>query len=236
MTKLAEALKKPDWQKNVDELLEQDNLIEAYSSECELLACWVLEFLKHDEKSPANPFAFQMLSASQHVIALASLGLYTPAAGSMRGLFESALYFLYFRKHPIELATLIRDPDFYVQKSEILIFFSKHIPEYQAKQQHFGLNSAIANWYKSVSSVVHAQIPGSWGGPKDLHSISQVIDSAKNIAAIHTQAVKIINQLFLLVMGADLWGSISPKSRKLFLKGYSVEVKKAIGLDILGSV
>lgn len=235
MKTLFEALEKPDWGSNVRTLLKEKQLIESLDAECKLLALWLLGFIKHDKNCKANAFAFQMVSSSQHAIALASLGLYTPAAGSLRGMLESALYFLYFRSHPIELDTLVRDVDFYLQKSDVLQFFIKHVPDFQTKQACFGLTSEITIWYKNVSSVIHAQIPGSWGGPRDLNSVSQDLDSAKNIAQFHSKATVIINQLFLVVIGSEIWGSLSIDSRKIFLKGISSQTKQVLKLDAIGT-
>lgn len=235
MKTLSQTLENLDWNANVISLLQDIELVNHLDEECRTLALWVTGFIKYNKDSNANAFAFQMLSASQHAIALISLGLYTPAAGSLRGMFESALYFLYFRNHPLELQTLIRDTDYYIQKSEILEFFSKHTPEFISKQQNLGLISKINQWYKDVSSVIHAQIPGSWGGPKDLNTATQNLTIAKNIAKSHTQAVTIINQLFLITVGTEIWGSISVDSRKVFLKGIQPSNKRTLKLDVLGT-
>ncbi len=80
----------------------------------------------------------------------------------MRSLVECALYYAYFRSHPEELATLVRDAKFYVSKKEILSFFAKHAPGFAERQVVLGYSSRLDAWYSQTSSIVHGQIPGTW--------------------------------------------------------------------------
>lgn len=236
MTDIKTAISNPKWNENVQEFLKQESLIDSLDKECQLMARWVLELYKFDPKCTANAFVFQLLSSSQHVIALASLGLFTPAAGSLRGMVESALYFVYFRTHPTELSTLLRDKDFYVQKSDVLQYLNQHIPDYSIKQSALSLNADLNSWYKEVSSVIHAQIPGNWGGPKDLSSTKFNESHVKNVTSMHGKAASLINRLLLCTVAPDIWGQSSPENRKLFLKSLPAATKQILKLDSLGVI
>ena len=236
MTDINIAISNPKWNENVQAFLKQKTLINGLDTECQLMARWVVDLYKFDPKCNANGFIFQLLSSSQHVIALASLGLFTPAAGSLRGMLESALYFVYFRTHPTELNTLFRDKDYYIQKSDILQYLNDHIPDYKIKQAALSLNTELNSWYKEVSSVIHAQIPGNWGGPKDLSSTEFNEIYVKNVTDMHSKAVSLINRLLLCTVAPDIWGQSSPENRKLFLKSLPTTTKQVLKLDSLGVI
>ena len=92
------------------------------------LAVWALQLENADAGNPALSFVREMQIGGQHVTALVALSLYKPAAARIRSVFECALYYTYFRTHPSELQTLIRDPEYFVDKQELIDYHKKHWP------------------------------------------------------------------------------------------------------------
>jgi hypothetical protein len=126
-----------------------------------------------------------MQVSSQYVAVLVALSLYKPAASAMRIMVETALYYTYFRTHHAELATLARDPAFYVEKRDLVEYHKKHTPDFGSLQSRLGVLVRLERWYSTVSAIVHGQIPGAWVEHK-------IVAEIKNIAA--TQEVSLYSR------------------------------------------
>jgi hypothetical protein len=111
LTQLGNALDTVDWKKNVAVLLADAKPAEALTVANLRLAIWSKQFEDADAGNPALCFIREMQVAGQHVAVLIALSLYKPAAGSIRSVLETGLYYSYFRSHPAELETLARGWD-----------------------------------------------------------------------------------------------------------------------------
>src|SRR5688572_17504673 len=131
---LGAALKAVDWASNVDALcLDADlaNRVEACNMR---LAAWARQIETIEKGNPALAFVREMQHGGHNVAACVALGLYKPAASSMRSLVECALYYSFFRHHPAELSSLLVDDRYYVTKRDILDFCKIHVRNFKARQ------------------------------------------------------------------------------------------------------
>src|SRR5258708_22646267 len=160
--RLKKALRAIDWKAHISEFLA-DEEASSRASECNLrIAIWSRQLDRLDEGNPALPFIREMQSAGHFVSALLALALYRPAAAAIRGSLEAALYYTYFRAHPRELATLVRNDKFYVSKGDILEYHKLHSPRFSECQNALNLNDRLTAWYGRLSAILHGQIPGMW--------------------------------------------------------------------------
>ncbi|RLC13374.1 MAG: hypothetical protein DRI57_16355 [Deltaproteobacteria bacterium] len=225
--KLKTALSSVDWNANISEFVKETSLTGTIAN-CNLrLAIWSRQFEETDKGNPALPFIREMQIAGHHTAALTGLALYKPAAAAMRTLLETTLFYTYFRCHPCELATLVRNEDYFVQKSDLLDYHKKHTPEFD----DFGLVGKINKWYRQVSSIVHGQIPGIWTGHESLAQTKHVSELLPVVVDAFQEGEEIVHQLFLCTVGRDLWPGFSTDSKRKLLKGLPGEIKKALGLD-----
>jgi len=151
--KLEKALVAVDWSANVSAFLKDPVQTEAIAKANFRLAVWSKQFEATDRSNPALAFVREMQAAGHHVAALIALGLYKPAAGSMRTAFETALYYTYFRTHKTELTTLLRNSEFFVSKQEVIDFHKLHSRKFTLLQQSFGLISQMNGWYSEMSGL-----------------------------------------------------------------------------------
>jgi len=229
--KLAAALSQIDWQNNVKTFLQDTGPVGAIARANVRLAMWARQFETHDKGNPALSFIREMQVSGHHVAALAALALYKPAAGAMRAMMETALYYSYFRSHPSELATLVREPNFFISKVDVLDYHKQHTPGFKRLQQRMGLVTGITQWYGLVSSVVHGQIPGKWGEHKSLVDIAYTKGILDILATTFTNGEKLVHHLFLCTAGRDLWDAFSPPAKKQLILGIAGELRAALGLD-----
>ena len=174
LEKLSAALNAVDWNKNVTNVLADTVSATTIAERNLRIAVWARQFEIADKGNPALCFVREMQIAGQHVAALIALALYKPAASSMRAMFETALYYSYFRTHPSELATLVRDVGFYVEKRTLLEYHKIHTPRFPELQHKLGLVSRLDHWYSQVSAVIHGQIPGAWVEHKTVAEIAPI--------------------------------------------------------------
>jgi hypothetical protein len=120
--KFKAAISAVDWQKNVDELLADKTSAETLAAANLKLAIWSRQLEGADAGNPALCFVREMQIAGQHVAVLIALALYKPAAGSIRSVLETALYYSYFRTHFSELETLARGMGYYLEKRHVMSF------------------------------------------------------------------------------------------------------------------
>ena len=110
MTKhLAAALNAVDWAANIGAFIDNSADAQAVEDANLRTAVWAKQLEGADHGNPALSFVREMQTAAQGAATLIALGLYKASAASMRSMAEAGLYYTYFRTHPAELATLVRD-------------------------------------------------------------------------------------------------------------------------------
>ncbi|NKX72293.1 hypothetical protein HGE74_09475 [Rhodobacteraceae bacterium R_SAG1] len=232
MTKgaLQSKIESVDWGANISHSFGSTDIEEVMTSTLKLIAVWSMQFEKHDTGNPALTFIREMQVALQQVAALLPMGLYKSAAATIRSAFECGLYYTYFRNHPAELATLIRDEKYYASKSDIIEYHKLHTAGFNSAQAALGLLSSLNKWYASISAITHGQRPGAW----TTHSSIQSIGFDKNVAtdALNTvlELKDINSNLFLCTAGKELWVKFDPEAVAEILKGRSKEEIQKIGL------
>lgn len=225
---LEDILRSVNWNDNVNQFCSTNSNTISLQRGCHLVSVWNYELGFQNNENPALPFLQEMKASLFYAPACFSLGLYKPAASSMRASVENALYYSYFHDHPVELETLIRDDAFYLSKSKIVEYHNTHSQGFKAKQREIGFLSELESWYSKVSAIVHGQIPGIWSSS----SLAQTsVDTLMNDAALKefTRAVLLINYLFLLTTNTETWEGFSSPARQLFLKGMSKKKRDALG-------
>ena len=230
-SKLAQALSAIDWNANVKQFLKDTIAVEKIAAANLRVATWAKQFENIDKGNPALCFIRELQIAGQHVAAASALPLYKSAAGAMREMLESALYYSYFRTHPCELATLIRNPDFYISKAELLDYHKSHTPDFTDLQQQLGLVTRLNKWYKLTSSIIHGQIPGAWTQHKSLADIKYADATLNLVAKTYSEGEELIHHLFLCTVGRLLWDTFSPSAKKVLAAGLHGDVKAALKID-----
>jgi hypothetical protein len=126
--KLDAALGAVDWSGNVTSFLTKTPVKERLAACNMRLAIWSKQLEQVDKDNPALAFIREMQTAGQMIVALMALALYKPAAGSIRSLMETALYYTFFRTHHTELATLFREKNLlYRQEGNNITSFTPSI-------------------------------------------------------------------------------------------------------------
>jgi hypothetical protein len=172
-----------------------------------------------------------MQTAGHQVAILGALALYKSAAAAMRTMLETAMYFSYFRTHPVELATLLREPRFYLTKAEIIDFHKDHTPDFVTLQQRFDLLRRLNIWYGFVSSVIHGQVPGGWMRHRAVAELKHDATILPTVVKTFLDGEAIVHDFLLCTLGRELWSSFSSASKKKLLVGLSLDAKGALGLD-----
>jgi hypothetical protein len=144
---------------------------------------------------------------------------------------ETGLYYTYFRTHPSELITLVRDPQYYIDKKEVLEYHKLHSVEFTALQSQLGLVSRLEKWYAEVSAVVHGQIPGTWAEHQALASTAPISATEKIVLAKFVEGVDVLHRLFLCTTGKHLWDHFSSTAKNELLHGLPGSTKTALKLD-----
>lgn len=232
MTKhLVEALKSVNWSANVEGFVLEQAICIELDAGCRRIAIWSKQLENIDGGNPAISFVRALQIAAHQSVATMSLGIYKAAATSIRGLVENALYYTFFRNHPVELASLVRNRDYYVTKSEILAFHKSHTPGFKVVQDKVGLIGRIEEWYSRVSAIVHGQILGAWVDQKSLGDIKINKVTLQLAAAEFCEAERIVHFLFLATVGREFWDGFSPPAKKTLLSGVAADIREVFGLD-----
>jgi len=232
-SEIKNALSKVDWKANMDKFIEDTSILSTIY-ECHMkLAVWSKELESVDKDNPALSFIREMQVAGYHAVTLISLALYKPAASSMRIILETALFYSYFRTHLCELATLVRDDQWYLQKSDIIEYHTKHTPNFTELESRLNLITRLNKWYRYISSVIHGQIPGVWVRQTELSDVQHIDDLKKNAVKNFNECTEIVNVFFLCTIDRELWHGFSSSSKKKLLKGIKGETKVALGLDMV---
>jgi hypothetical protein len=232
LTKFSTALKAIDWKKNVDLFLADTDSAQKLVATNLRLAIWAKQFEVADQGNPALSFVREMQIAGQHAAVLIALALYRPAAGSIRAMLESALYYTYFRTHPAELETQARANGFYIEKREILDFHKEHTLKYNDLQRALGVNSRLEAWYGRVSSLVHGHIPGAWVEHKAVAEIKPIKSTQDVAIAAFVEGEEIVHRFFLCTAARKLWDSFSTSAKGRLLAGLHGDHKSALELDV----
>lgn len=229
--KLSDALSEIDWEKNVSAMMAASERPNAIIIATLHLAIWAKQLEQTDTGNPALCFIREIQNAAHNTSALIALGMYKPAAASMRSIIEGALYYTYFRNHPVELSTLTREQGFYVEKKEIIAFHKNHTPEFIDNERKLGVVSRLEATYSKTSAVIHGQIPGKWVTYTALSDISYNELVCSEAINTFQEVVEIVRRLFLCTVAQELWHSFSRTAKGKILYGLTGEQKAAIGLD-----
>lgn len=195
------------------------------------LAVWSKQFEMIDSGNPAICFVREMQTAGHLAVSATALACYKLAASGMRTMVETALYFTYFRTHPVELATLLRDDKYHVTKQEILEYHSAHTAGFDTIQKKYPLGSVLNPWYSRMSAVIHGQIPGAWHTQSGIGDIKKNNDLLLTVTEEFEQCVELIDRIFFSTAGRELWQSFSTTAKKHLLHGMPGEMKVAFSLD-----
>lgn len=228
---LKDALSVVDWNKNRDAFLSCPDYVNSLHNSQLIIGMWSREIESFDKGNVALPFVREMQHGAHNVAICLALALYKPAAAAMRSMLECALYYAYFRVHPAELKSLVRDDKFYIAKKDVMQFFQKHVPNFNERQSALVLLDKLERWYSETSAIVHGQIPGGWGSSISLSEIAHnpVLD---NDALSHFErCCTIIHEVFLCVLGGEAWSYVATDSKAFFTKGMSPEVRLVLQLD-----
>lgn len=229
---LASALAAVDWNKNSSTFRDDRARLQRLHAGSVRLAIWSRQLEVADHGNPALCFIRAMQLDGYDCVVLASLALYKPVAGSMRAMVESALYYSYFRSHPVELATLVRDAEFYLQKADVIEHHRKHTPGFKEAENALGFVSRLNQWYKRVSAIIHDQIPGRWAEHSALGKMKHITRVLELVVAEFEASEDLIHRLFLCTVGKTLWPDFSLSAKKKLLKGLDTETKGILGLTL----
>ena len=217
---LADALNDVQWLDSVTNFVADATSLQKIERGCRLVSIWNQELSFQYCHNPALSFLQEMKASLFFIPACFAVGLYKPAASSMRSAVENALYFSYFCDHAVELQTLVRDKSFYISKKKIVEYHLLHTPFFKDKQEAIGLSSELESWYSEISAIIHGQIPGVW-------SSQALKDTAHNAKALKvalrefSRAIQIINYTFLLTVPEEIWEGMSSSARQFLLSGMS---------------
>ena len=229
--KLDAALTAVNWNSHVAAFLAQSEIKKSVAA-CNLrLALWSKQLEQADAKNPALAFIREMQFAGHMVVALTSLALYKPAASSIRTVIETALYYTYFRSHPSELATLLREKTFYLEKKNIIEYHRVHTNNFKPLQEKLGLLARLDKSYGSLSAIVHGQLPGMWSSRTSLGDTAPIEKTMKEVIQRFIDGEEVVHYLFLCTIAPLMWDDFSPSAKKPLLRGLAGDTKALLGLD-----
>lgn len=230
--KLDEALAATAWNANVASFRADSDAVGKISERTLRLATWAKQFEIADSGNPALSFVRETQVSAQHVAALAALALYKPAAAAMRSMVECALYYTYFRTHPSELTTLLRDPAYFVDKTFLMDYHKSHTPDFGVLQSAFGWAGKLNQWYKRISAITHGQIPGKWVSHTSLADIKPEKELLTEVVKAYGDGEELVHWLYLCSAGRELWHDFSAPAKRILLSGLTGDIKSKLGLDI----
>jgi len=229
--KLRKALENIDWSANVQHFLSTPSIPSQMASGNLRIAIWSKQLEDADKDNPALSFIREMQVAGHSVVALASLGLYKPAAAAMRTTLETAMYYTFFRTHPAELATLARETGFYVGKQDVVEFHKQHTPGFMDYEKEFGLISKLNKWYGRISAIVHGQVPGAWTWGSALAKLQHSPRLITVVAEEWKQGEELIHFWLLCTAGRELWSAFSSTAKQQLVSGLPGKARTVLELD-----
>lgn len=230
---LPAAMNSVNWNGNVATFLVQEIQLTQIDAACSRLAVWSRQLEIIDRGNPAISFVRAMQSAAHQAVSSIGLGLYWASASSIRSVLENALYYTYFRVHPVELSSLVSNDSYYVSKTEILDFHQVHTRDFKKLQATLGLLSRLDAWYSQISAIVHGQVPGVWLKSAGISDTKFNEETLKDAVAKLCEAELIVHHLFLITFARHNWSEFSHASKRFILKGMSGDQKASLGLDLL---
>jgi hypothetical protein len=230
-TKLIDALHKVGWDDNVKAFTSNAALVVQFATPALRLAIWAKQFESADSKNPALSFIRGMQASALLIPVLSALSLYPASAAAIRTMLENSLYYTYFRTHPCELATLVRDKKYYVDRAFVVDYHKKHTRDFVALQNACGLIPRLAEIYSELSSVVHGQLPGAWSSLTSIGGVHPILGTANRVALKFGEAEGVIHDLFLCTAGRELWNDFSSAAKGRLLKGLGGDFKTTLALD-----
>lgn len=228
--KLASVLAAISWDANVEWFCQKSEYLNGMNAALARLAVWAKQLEQIDQGNPAITFVREAQVESYHAVQLVSLGLYKPAAAAMRAMVECSLYYTYFRSHGVELQTLVRDSDYYLDKGGVVQFHREHTVGFRAKEQALGVLQRLDAWYSRVSGIVHGQIPGKWVTSKGLADVTPNEGIAMQAVAEFVEAERIVHEVLLVTIEPDSWHSFPVDVRRVLLKAVSADAVRALDL------
>lgn len=144
---------------------------------------------------------------------------------------ECALYYVYFRDHPVELVTLLTTDKFYLSKHDLVEYIKLHVPNFSAREQSIGLTADLNAWYKHISSIVHGQIPGIFPVAVDLADQKVDAEPLGQLVTIYERAARVTDGLFKVCLAPIVWNEFTSAAKKQLTKGMSLGQRQALGLD-----
>lgn len=233
MSKLVDLLKNIDWNSRKDEFFSQEkNHLVSIESQLQILAHWSKSLETIYNGNPALPFVREAQVSAQDFISVYSLHLYKNSAASMRTVFESILYFSYFKDHSIELKSVLRDK-FHLSRSKILTYHEKHTANFSSIYTKTGLDNILDNMYSDVSNIVHSSQPGIWHQRAVLGEKSFDPVIAEETANLFIQTIKVINLLLLCTLSYEEWLTVPTNSRRIFLSLITENQMKLLNKQIV---
>lgn len=218
-----------DWTKNFGAFLGDVELVDRIYNSTYRLALWSKQLEQVDKNNPAICFIRSMQQCAHQATAAIALSMYKASAALIRALFENALYYSYFRNHPVELNSLVLNDKYYLSKEDLLKYHEDHVIGFKLNQSFFGLIGEINTWYSQISAVIHNQVPGSWVANEKLGTPNRKICLAS--VQSFEKSISLVNNLFLCSLSGDFWQKFDSTVKNLIVKGLSAEIKKSLNLD-----
>jgi hypothetical protein len=231
MASLESALLAVDWDKNIKDFAkitgEQDRIYKA----AQVLSIWAKQLEDSDSGNPALCFIREMQIESQQSMITLGLGIYKASAASMRALVETALYYSYFRSHPSELETLVRDKEYYITKPEVLNFHKAHSANFMKLQARLGFITKLEEWYSESSAIIHGQIPGRWVTFSAVSGVALHEATLKDAVQMFCAACSLVHHLLLCTIAPLLWHTFQSSVKQQLIKSLPGDFKALAKLD-----
>lgn len=229
-SKLVTAVSAVDWNENVRQFSLDPTLSDRITEALYKIAVWSKQIETADSGNDAVSFMRETQIQGHYASTLIALSLYKPCASALRAMFESVLYYTYFRSHPAELRTLVDDPEFYISKSYVIEFHRRHAPDFVKKQTRLALLSDLSKWYSDISAIIHGQIPGKWVTHVELKDIAFDEETAEASVSTLQQGADLVHKVLLCTVSIETWYKFSKDSKTELLKGLSGAAKSDLGL------
>lgn len=231
MATLKDTINSVDWNELRNQFTSSSELFLPAEKKFKLLAHWArgLETIYTDNR--ALPFLREAQISSQDFFCSCSLGLYKCSASSIRTVFESVLYFSYFKDHLKELDSVITR-NLYMSRSVLIEYHRNHTNSFDALYTDTKLKSDLEQIYKEASSIIHGQKPGTWHPTHILSERKFDPDICKEAVSLYCRTVDVINALLLCTLDYTEWTTINPNSRKIILSELNEEQLSIINKDI----
>lgn len=229
---LAGALQSVDWNNNVASFCNATVITSRFETASLRIATWSKQFENIEgSNNPAICFVREMQTAGHLAVTATALCCYKLAASGMRTMIETALYYTYFRLHPAELATLIRDNKWHIKKQDIIEYHQIHTVGFAELQKKYSIASLLSPWYSKMSAIIHGQLPGVWHAQNSISDTVQNDDLLVEVIEEFENCVELIDRIFFCTAGRELWQSFSSTSKKALMHGMAGETKALLGID-----